>query len=77
MVYTISDTVTLTDKGRDIVLTRAYREAPSDTYSILSYIHEMGGSVNVLDLETDLEMRDVNVGGKLRAIENAELVIVS
>lgn len=77
MVYTISDTVTLTEKGENIYLNKSYDRVPRGTYPIIDYIHRMGGSVSVLDLETDIGV-NINVSNSgLQKLEREELVIVT
>lgn len=77
MVYTISDTVTITPEGENIVLLKAYDRAPRGTYNILDYIHRMGGSVNVLDLQTDVGLNTQIPNSNLQKLEREELVIVT
>jgi len=77
MVYIISDTVVLTPEGQNILLNKRYEKVSSVNYWILNYIHEMGDSVDVLDIQSDLKMEDHDLQNKLKELEREELIMVS
>jgi len=77
MIYTISDTVVLTPEGQNIILNKRYEKVSSETYWILNYIHEMGDSVNVLDIQSDLKMSDNHLQNALKHLEREEFVMIS